>query len=228
MEQLIPWNIHRKKEGGKCQATEWSLQVSLLPCTWGDLPCRSVAERSPLSFQYTSSCHLHGSSGLLHTVHFHQVMCPEWSRIVTRALQRAPLWNVLPSQMCISPPVSAFTGKTKADVLAHFGWLNARGGMEEFPTGTGICHWFWSLHRHWAPQCPLCQLCLAPAGDLGHFSDPTQEMCSRNGTWISCALTTGPSASSLSIFKNNNLLQSFPSHNICSKCSPFFDVPNSL
>lgn len=67
----------------------------------------------------------------------------------------------------------------------------------------------------------LCQLCLAPDGDLGHFSDPTQETCSRNGTWISCALTTGPSPSSLSTFKNNNLLQSFPIHNICSKYSPF-------
>lgn len=70
-----------------------------------------------------------------------------------RALQRASLWNVLPSQMCISPPVLAFTVKTKADVLAHFGWLWARGGMEEFPTGTGISHWFWPLLWHWPPQC---------------------------------------------------------------------------
>lgn len=206
------------------------LQVNLLPLKWsdlpwGDLPCHPVARRSPLLFQYTFFCHLHGSFGLLDTVSFHQVMFPEWSCIVTRALQRAPLWNVLHSQMCISPPVSAFTVKTKADVLAHFGWLYARGGMEEFPTGTGISHWFWSQLWHWPPQRPLCQLCLSPAGDFGHFSDPTQEVCSRNGTWISCALPTGPSASSLSTFKNKSLLQSFPPHNICSKCSPFLMYP---
>lgn len=44
---------------------------------------------------------------------------------------------MLPSQMCVSPPASAFSVKTKADVLAHFGWLYARGGMEEFPYWNG-------------------------------------------------------------------------------------------
>lgn len=50
------------------------------------------------------------------------------------------------------------------------------------------------------------------------------------GTCISCVLTTGPSASSLNTFKNNSLLQSFPPHNICSKCSPFlmYLVPCSV
>lgn len=71
------------------------------------------------------------------------------------------------------------------------------------------------------PSVPCASSCLAPAGDFGHFSDPIKDICSRNGTWISCALTKGPSASSWSIFKNNNLLQSFPPHNISSKCSPF-------
>lgn len=39
MEQLIPWNIHRK-EGEKVQGREWSLQVTLLPSMWDDLPCQ--------------------------------------------------------------------------------------------------------------------------------------------------------------------------------------------
>lgn len=55
-----------------------------------------------------------------------------------------------------------------------------------------------------------------------------QEVCSTNGTCISCVLATGPSASSLNTFKNNSLLQSFPPHSICSKCSPLFGISHSL
>lgn len=126
--------------------------------------------------------------------------------------------------MCISPPVSAFTVKTKADVLAHFRWLCAREGMEAFP--------YWNGHY---PSILIASLILATPVSLRRLcpgscwwsqtpvwlSDPTQEVCSRNGTRISCVLTTRPSASSLKCFKNNSLLQSFPPHNICSKCSPF-------
>lgn len=74
----------------------------------------------------------------------------------------------------------------------------------------------------------LCQLCLAPAGDLGHFSEPTQEICSRNGTWISCALTTGPSPSSLSTLKNKQPPPILPNSKYLQQMFPFFDVPNSL
>ena len=132
-----------------------------------------------------------------------------------------------PSQACISLPVSAFTVKTKADVLTHFGWLYARGGVEEIPDWNGPLPLIIDSFFGTVPpaRCLLLQVCPAPAGDLGRqrdFSGPTQEVCSRNGTCISCVLTTGPSASSLNAFKNNSLLQSFPPHNICSKCSPFF------
>lgn len=83
------------------------------------------------------------------------------------------------------------------------------------------------------PQCPLSQVCMAPTGDLKHprdFSDPKQEVCSRNGTCISCVLTTGTSASSLNTFNYNSLLQSFTPHNICSKCSSFLTylIPGSV
>lgn len=75
------------------------------------------------------------------------------------------------------------------------------------------------------PDASLPAVPWPAAGHLRHLCDssaPAQEVCSQNGICISCVRTTGPSASSFNAFKNNSLLQSFPPHNICSKCSSFF------
>lgn len=112
-----------------------------------------------LLFQYTFFCHPHSLPCPLKYSKFS--LNNSVPRMVSYCLYYKELHSRMcsPPKMCVSPPVSAFTVKTKADVLALFRWLYARRSMKAFPC--------WNRHSPsiliaalaLGTLMPLCQLC---------------------------------------------------------------------
>lgn len=150
-------------------------------------------------------------------------MFPGWSRIVCITKNSTP--ECAPLLKCMSSSVS-FYCENKSRCSCPFQMALCKAKHEgipmleqTFPINSDSC----SGTGH--PDASLPAVPWPAAGHLRLLCDssaPAQEVCSQNGICISCVRTTGPSASSFNAFKNNSLLQSFPPHNICSKCSSFF------
>lgn len=198
----------------------------------GSFALLSHCQGGTLLFQYTFSCHHHSLTCPLKYSKFS--LNNSVSRMVSYCLYYKELHSRMcsPPKMCVCPPVSAFTVKTKADVLAHFRWLYARQSMKAFPCWNGHSPSILIAALALGTLMLLCQLC---PGLLLVISDtcvtlllPHRRSAARMGFVFP---VSGPQGHlPVHLMLSRITASSNPSHLIISAANvpPFFDISLSL